>query len=175
QALKILDAKQPIKEACKFIYCLREKTRNGSFLQPCKLESPSSKCYVCSSHQQEVHLDTTAFTFQMLVDKVLKKRLGINEPTVGIGFDVVYEEGEGAETSLAKNLPKRLADMPGGGIKDGTQVSVEDFSQDLTINLIIYHAILDEEEYPDGFKVVGAVPKAAPAATPGIAMATDCN
>ena len=37
-------------------------------------------------------------------------------------------------------------DLPGGGIKDETSVEVEDFSQDLTVKLNIFHKTFDEEE-----------------------------
>lgn len=37
-------------------------------------------------------------------------------------------------------------DLPGGGVKDETSVEVEDFSQDLTVKLNIFHKTFDEEE-----------------------------
>lgn len=37
-------------------------------------------------------------------------------------------------------------DLPGGGIKSETSVEVEDFSQDLTVKLNIFHKTFDEEE-----------------------------
>ncbi len=39
---------------------------------------------------------------------MLKRRLGINEPTVGLGATTLYEEGEGADDRLKVNLKKRL-------------------------------------------------------------------
>lgn len=37
-------------------------------------------------------------------------------------------------------------DLPGGGIKNDTSVEVEDFSQDLTVKLSVFHKTFDEEE-----------------------------
>ena len=58
--------------------------------------------------QLELCLDTDTLTLQDLVDKVLKQRLGINEPTVGLGSTTIYEEGEGADERLEVNLVKLL-------------------------------------------------------------------
>lgn len=43
-------------------------------------------------------------------------------------------------------IPFFFQDLPGGGIKDDTSVEVEDFSQDLTVKLNIFHKTFDEEE-----------------------------
>jgi len=43
-----------------------------------------------------------------MVDRVLKRRLGINEPTVGLGATTLFEEGEGADERLKVNLKKLL-------------------------------------------------------------------
>ena len=39
--------------------------------------------------------------------QVVKKRLGFNEPSIGVGDSVMWEEGEGADTDdFVVNLPK---------------------------------------------------------------------
>lgn len=58
--------------------------------------------------QLEVHLDTETLTLQDMVDRVLKRRLGINEPTVSLAATTLLEEGEGADERLEVNLPKLL-------------------------------------------------------------------
>ncbi|CAN0530894.1 unnamed protein product, partial [Ectocarpus sp. 8 AP-2014] len=88
-------------------------------------------------------LDTETLTLADLVERVLKQRLGVNEPTVGLGATTLYEEGDGADDRLVVNLTKLLKDLPGGGIKDDTAVEVEDFSQDLTVKLNIFHKTFD--------------------------------
>lgn len=166
----------------------------------------------------------------------MKRRLGINEPTISLGSTTLYEEGDGADDRLRINLEKLLKvhtytpqqsggrvglgfpndvvsvflcvnptfclcfqygvsfflalrnlsaltlslcaslslcvffcvnptfcfclqfgvsfffflaflqDLPGGGIKNDTSVEVEDFSQDLTVKLSVFHKTFDEEE-----------------------------
>lgn len=39
-----------------------------------------------------------------------------------------------------------VQDLPGGGIKNGTSVEVEDYSQDLSVKLIVFQKTFDEEE-----------------------------
>jgi ubiquitin-like 1-activating enzyme E1 B len=94
---------------------------------------------VCSTSQLQLLINTETTTLQELVSKVLKGRLGVNEPTITIGSSGVYEEGEGCATELAANLPLLLKDLPCGGITDATNISVEDFSQDLDMNICVYH------------------------------------
>lgn len=42
------------------------------------------------------------------MDRVLKQRLGINEPTVSVGSTTLFEEGDGADERLKVNLVKPL-------------------------------------------------------------------
>ena len=121
------------------IYCVRAPTRKGYYLQPCKAEAPSASCYVCNTAQLTVHIDTHAATLEFLVKKVLKGRLGFNQPSIVQGSNMLYEEGEDAEESLAENLPLMLDKCPGGGLADGSLITVEDFSQDLTVLVLLRH------------------------------------
>ena len=57
----------------------------------------------------------------------------------------------------------------GGGIKDGTVVSVEDFSQDLAVEITVYHRAnddFDELKFPQFFEMGGS---AAATPSPGTA------
>lgn len=88
----------------------------------------------------------------MLIQRVLKKKLGVNEPSISIGANTIYEEGEDAEVMLQQNLSKLLVDLPGGGIRHGTTFEIEDFTQDFTCNLVAVHRDeFDEEECPEQF------------------------
>ncbi|KAG1708236.1 hypothetical protein DVH05_024919 [Phytophthora capsici] len=145
EAFRILQAAKPVGEACKYTHCNRSWNACGVLLQPSALEKPNPECYVCSKHTVELAVDTGKMLLRDLVEKVLKKKLGVNEPTVSIGANTIYEEGEDAETSLAVNLEKKLADLPGKGIHHETTVSIEDFSQDFRCNIRVLHR--DEEEF----------------------------
>ena len=107
-----------IKECCRYVYCLRDKTRKGYYLQPTSLADPNPKCFVCRNAQVDVCIDTETWTLEQFVDKVIKKRLGFAEPTILIGDSQIYEEGEDADMEcFAVNLPKTLVNLPCGGIK----------------------------------------------------------
>jgi hypothetical protein len=64
----------------------------------------------------------------------VKGKLGFNTPSLTVGSSGIYEEGEDADEDLAENLPLTLAKCPAGGIIDGTEVLIEDFSQNLEVN-----------------------------------------
>lgn len=89
------------------------------------------------------------------------------EPSVTIGSSIIYEEGEDiGEDEYATMLQKTLVDLPAGGIHHGTVIRVEDFTQDLEVDICIYHEsewekgegedILDDEE--ERFKIGGDKP-----------------
>ncbi len=47
-----------------------------------------------------MYLNCDKDTLQSLVTNVLKGRLGINEPSITIGSNIIYEEGQNAEFCL---------------------------------------------------------------------------
>jgi ubiquitin-like 1-activating enzyme E1 B len=137
-----------LKDVCKYIYCLRDKTRKGFYLQPTTLPDPNPDCFVCRSAMINLSLDTGLWTLEMLLRRILKKELGFMEPSITIGSSVIHEEGDGAEEeAYAKNLPKLLKDLPAGGIENGTIINIEDFTQDLEVDVIISH--IDKWEAKD--------------------------
>lgn len=50
-----------------------------------------------------------------------------------LGSSLLHEEGDGAEEELSANLPLLLAKCPAGGVTDGSVLTVEDFTQKLTV------------------------------------------
>eukprot|EP00592_Proboscia_alata_P018982 CAMPEP_0194405836 /NCGR_PEP_ID=MMETSP0176-20130528/4162_1 /TAXON_ID=216777 /ORGANISM="Proboscia alata, Strain PI-D3" /LENGTH=734 /DNA_ID=CAMNT_0039204807 /DNA_START=38 /DNA_END=2242 /DNA_ORIENTATION=+ len=183
QVLKILSLQQqttqdppqavdtpPVKkltEVCHYIYCQRNKNRKGYYLQPTTLPSPNPHCFVCSKATISLELDTTTWIFCDLVKTILKKRLGFSEPSVTVGDAGIWEEGEDADDCYAVNLKKILCDLPGNGMKDGTTINIEDFSQDLSLDICIIHrSEWDEETEPDQFRIIGGGEEASkPACT----------
>jgi hypothetical protein len=63
----------------------------------------------------------------------VKGKLGINEPTLIVGSNVLYEEGDDADEELQANLSLVLDSCPGGGIVDGSVVNISDYTQDLEV------------------------------------------
>ena len=66
----------------------------------------------------------------------MKGRLSFNAPTIMQGHNTLYEEGDGADEDLIRNLPLLLASCPAGGVIDGSEITIEDFTQDLMVRKI---------------------------------------
>ncbi|KAL7525320.1 hypothetical protein ACHAXR_000952, partial [Thalassiosira sp. AJA248-18] len=129
-----------LKEVCRYTYCLRDKTRKGFLLQPTTLPDPNPNCFVCRNATISLTLNTKQWTLDMLLQRVLKKELGFGEPTIMVGEDIVYEEGEDIDPSeYSANLKKVLVDLPAGGMGHGSVVRVEDFTQDLEVEVSVSH------------------------------------
>jgi len=159
--LRSLDEKDPddsLKECCKRVWVnLRSKSRKGHMLMPSRLCPPNKNCFVCNTANVNLQIDTKKTSFEHFLKVVLKGRLGFNAPTVDIGDSTVWEEGEDAE-DMSHNLKKLLIDMGGGGIRDGSIVNVEDFSQDLEVQIVVEHVdedSFDEEKNPSKFVIGG--------------------
>lgn len=129
-----------LKDVCRYTYCLRDKTRKGFYLLPTILPDPNPSCFVCRNAVISVILNTQKWTLEMLLRRIIKKELGFMEPSIMIGDDIILEEGEGADASgYAVNLPKTLVSLPAGGVVHGTVIVVEDFTQDLEVNICVSH------------------------------------
>jgi hypothetical protein len=129
-----------IKKLCRYTYCLREKTRKGYLLQPTTLPAPNPNCFVCRNAIISLALNTKEWTLEMLLSRVIKKELGFSQPTLLVGGDIVYEEGDDIDPSeYAANLSKKLINLPSGGVGHGSVFGVEDFSQDLEVEVSVSH------------------------------------
>ncbi|KAL7461896.1 hypothetical protein ACHAXS_002309 [Conticribra weissflogii] len=134
------DAKNDLKEVCRYIYCLRDMTRKGYYLQPTKLPDPNPECFVCRNAVISLVLNTNEWNLEMLLSRVIKKELGFAEPTLMVGGDIVYEEGDDIDPSeYSGNLSKKLVDLPSGGVGHGSVIRVEDFTQDLEVEISVSH------------------------------------
>ena len=96
---------------------------------------------------------------------MLKSRIGVNAPMIMLGSSEVYGEGEGLDEdeleTFRANLSKTLVSCPAGGIKDGTIVEVEDFSQNMAFKILVQHKGNDEfekEKSADRFALGGDQP-----------------
>jgi len=136
--------RKTIHKLCPHAYCLRLPTRRGMFLQPSEPEPPVSACYVCGTAEVSLQIDVHNTTLGEVVAKVIKTKLGFNEPMVMVGSDFLYEEGEGADEDLADNLALTLSSCPAGGIVDGSVLVVEDFTQKLEVRIVIRHVSNEE-------------------------------
>jgi ubiquitin-like 1-activating enzyme E1 B len=179
QAFHILRAQLETKsksgnlaDYCHYVNCIRSRTRNGLYLTATALEEPNPKCFVCRNATIPLTLNVNNWTLQDLLSKIIKKDLGFDEPTIMLEGDIIWEEGEDSDqAAFFTNLAKMLPLLPCGGIQHGTVLSVEDFSQDMTVDVAITHQEVwdkvDGEEEADPHKfVVGGTKPQAQAATP---------
>jgi Ubiquitin/SUMO-activating enzyme ubiquitin-like domain len=108
------------------------------------LPPPNPKCLICGSATATLALDLSTFTLQKLVDLVLKKRLAFVSPIVTLE-NFQYEEGddldEAEREENAEHLPTPLAQLPGGGVAHGMRFAVTDTVQDMTVTLVMQHAV----------------------------------
>jgi ubiquitin-like 1-activating enzyme E1 B len=160
-----------IRNYCSYVNCLRNPTRNGLFLTAAKLEGPNPRCFVCSKANLSLQLNVNKWTLADFISKLCKKELGFENPIISIDSsgDCIWEEGDDADSeSFVVNLNKLLPQLPCGGIVDGSSITVEDFTQDLTVEIGICHVEhwnLDEgEDIPDDHKyvVVGGMTRSSP-------------
>ena len=165
-----------LKKTCRYIYILRDKTRKGYYLQPTTLPDPNPNCFVCRNAIISLTLNTKEWTLDMLLSRVIKIELGFQEPTILVGGDIVYEEGEDIDPSeYAINQPKKLVNLPSGGVTHGSIIRIEDYSQDLEVDVNVTHKDswmikadddtgaekLDDREEIDKFEIGGKKPVAA--------------
>lgn len=134
------DAKLDLKGYCSYIDIVRHKTRNGLLISSAKLEEPNPNCFVCKNAIIPLSICITKWKLLDFIQKILKDDLGFHEPTISLDGDIIWEEGDDADTdSFTMNLEKHLTQLPCGGIQNGTTISIEDFSQDLSIIMAINH------------------------------------
>ena len=110
---KNIEKLEDLKMICPDTYCVRYPSASGRYLQPVLPDNPNPGCYVCARNEQTIEIDTKVTTLQEFLNTVIKGHYGFNEPTVSLGSNTLYEEGEGADEDLQENLTKLLAECPG--------------------------------------------------------------
>ena len=100
-------------------------------------------------------VDTAEMTLEKFVTLVVKQRLGLVEPFLMLGSAIVYEEGDDSDDSLSNSILSPLEKCIGGGIKDGSIVTLGDFRQDITVT---FPASLFAHLLPFGTDLVGRFP-----------------
>jgi len=132
------------------------------------LENPNPDCFVCRHATIPLTLNVEEWTLERLLKTIVKGKLGFEAPTVLIDGDIVWEEGDGADSDdYLINLPKRLTDLPCGGIQQGSVFELDDTTQNLSIEVSVTHkADWPQDDETDEFPfIVGtAPPKSNPVA-----------
>mmetsp|Transcript_857 Transcript_857/g.1820 ORF Transcript_857/g.1820 Transcript_857/m.1820 type:complete len:686 (+) Transcript_857:139-2196(+) len=149
-----------LSDSCYYVNCIRNRTRNGLYLTASPLEKPNPNCFVCKNAIIPLTLNVEEWTLQEFLKRIVKGRLGFEEPTLMLQGDFIWEEGDGAdEDEFKMNLPKKISELPCGGIKHGTVLEIDDNSQNLSIQVAVTHKdVWEGDEVPDFPFTVGAIP-----------------
>ncbi len=158
----VFSADLQLADACYYINCIRNPTRNGLYLTASPLEAPNPDCFVCKNAIIPLTLNVEEWTLQEFLTRIVKGRLGFEEPTLMLQGDLIWEEGDGAdEDEFKSNLSKILPRLPCGGIQHGTVLEIDDNSQDLSIQVAVTHQdVWEGDETPDFPFVIGNHPGA---------------
>ena len=168
EAMKVLAGRH---QDCRYSVCQRHLSgkKRDLLLLGSMLDPPNPTCFVCGATLLTLTIDTTTTTVGHLIDDIVKKHLSFNRPTI----DLISGEGdqlcEGEEVDLdevekakyAKYRCMALATLP-APVADGAELEITDTSQNVSLRILVRHAILDPEETPSGFTLTGALePQAA--------------
>ncbi|KAJ1525915.1 hypothetical protein ONE63_009104 [Megalurothrips usitatus] len=138
-------------ENCHSVYCRLKPNHRGQLIVPERgLNPPNEKCYVCrDSPQITVCVDVNVLTVKELEERVLKSLLNMVQPDAvkDSTGDVVISSEEG---EMEGTYHKTLAEM---GILDGTVLSVDDFVQNYSLQVIVNHRKAEHNK-PD-IEIVG--------------------
>ncbi|KAL8570498.1 E1 ubiquitin-activating protein uba2 [Nucella lapillus] len=155
EAIKVLSDRL---SACKTVYLNRVPNARNRLLNPCMLDPPNPKCYVCAPKPEvTVMLNCSHFKIGALQDKILKSHLGMVAPDVEIddGKGTIIISSEEGETE--ENNDKFLSDF---AIRNGTRLKCDDFLQVYSLVITISHVEKLEEEKE--FEVVGDLSELQP-------------
>ncbi|XP_068649962.1 SUMO-activating enzyme subunit 2-like [Aristolochia californica] len=148
EAIKVL---QDDADKYRMTYCVEHPLKK-MLLMPVEPFEPNRSCYVCSETPLSLEVNTDRSKLRDFVDKVVKKKLGMNSPLIMVGSTLLYEVGDDLDEAMVANyeanLEKALAELP-VAVTGGTVVNVEDLQQELTCNINIKHREEFDENEPD--------------------------
>ena len=181
EALKVLGGR--VNEL-KYVSLRRNpdvRPKGQAWLQATSVDEPNPNCPVCGDSGITLTVDCATFTVGMLLDRVVKKHLSFNKPT--IDYTTMADDGdqlcEGTDdvddddkAKFERYLTKPFGELP-VPIGAGTTLEIEDVTQGLNVKMKVVHAVLDDEEVPLGFTLSGEHDPAAHAAAEAAAAGGD--
>ncbi|XP_024367489.1 SUMO-activating enzyme subunit 2 [Physcomitrium patens] len=155
EALKLLSNRT---EECRMTYCV-EHPSGKMLLMPVEMAEPNPRCYVCSETPLVLELNTATATMREVIEKVVKRKLGVTDPVIMQGATLLHEAGEDIEEDMVAYyralLDKKFVDYP-TPITTGVVLTVEDYHQDFRCSLHVKHRdTFDEEKEPEGMVLTG--------------------
>jgi len=139
EAFKILSEQM---EKCKTVYLRTQPNARGKILVTEALEPPNPKCLVCKDDPEgNVKLNLNTFTIKMFEEKILKGVLNMVAPdaeVTGKGTILISSDPEERDEAM---LEKPLSDF----VSDGAALSCDDFLQNFSLKIYLWHAETIEE------------------------------
>eukprot|EP00818_Percolomonas_sp_WS_P007589 CAMPEP_0117449524 /NCGR_PEP_ID=MMETSP0759-20121206/7990_1 /TAXON_ID=63605 /ORGANISM="Percolomonas cosmopolitus, Strain WS" /LENGTH=652 /DNA_ID=CAMNT_0005242003 /DNA_START=9 /DNA_END=1967 /DNA_ORIENTATION=- len=160
ETFKVLQGRM---DQCRAIFCLRNTCRykrKNCLLYPISLEKPNPNCYICSSNEVTVRVNTQTTSLQYFVDNILRRQLGMVEPTITFQRQLLFECGEELEDDekeeYEENGKKTLAQLKiaSGEEANRGELAVEDYAQDMDWKVIVLN---DENIEREEAEIVGKV------------------
>jgi ubiquitin-like 1-activating enzyme E1 B len=162
EAIKFIRGDSIAKTGCA-TYLNTSLTGRNKILYANVLPKPNPKCYVCGSQLMTLFIDTHVTTLKELQDNVLKGHLGFHAPNIDNNESFMFLEERDEEDDDEEHaqklslLEKPLSQLIGGGIHDGTTLSITDFLQDLKTSILIAHrnkSDFNELKFPQFFELI---------------------
>ncbi|XP_078435462.1 SUMO-activating enzyme 2 isoform X2 [Wolffia australiana] len=159
EAIKVL---QNDSQNYRMTYCVEHPIRK-MLLMPVEPFERSKSCYVCSETALLLEVNVYKTRLKDFIEKIIKRKLGMNCPMVMQGSTLIYEEGDDLEpdilASYASNVEKVFSQLP-APIVSGTILTVEDLQQEFSCNINIKHRDdFDDEKEPEQMVLSGLISK----------------
>ncbi|CAM6077753.1 unnamed protein product [Sphagnum tenellum] len=126
----------------QWMTCCEEHPTRKMLLVAMEPAEPNPHCYVCSETPLVLEVNTVTATMKDVIEKMLKRKLGIDSPVIMQGSSLLYEIGDDLEEDMAAYyaslLNKSLASYP-TPITIGVVLTVEDYHQDFRCSLHVKH------------------------------------
>jgi ubiquitin-like 1-activating enzyme E1 B len=178
EAFKVVDGRL---EDCKTQYKHREPTgRKSMILIPSDTDKPNPACTVCGGDSAvTVTINTSKTPFRFFLERILKQELGLSEPVVDTGDNVIecYREFEDRQDEARlHDLLKRTLNDPAVGIGHNAELNIEDEGQRIKSRLLVFHSddmdVEGEKQYALVRREGGAPSAPAPEAEKSAAAAS---
>ena len=144
-------------------------SKGRRWLYPQMMETPNSGCFICQKSVVHLTLNPALFDYGSFVKRILQKHLGFKQPDIAIEFvdptdpegakrgsnllECATEGDDEEERAEKEELAVLALDDPRIKIYDAASLSIDDFSQDVQVNLVVHYLDLDAEKHPQGFEV----------------------
>ena len=139
--LIVLEAKKVLRRAlgaCRSTYLLMYPS-NSKLILPTSPEEPRPECAVCRPTKARLVLeaDLGQLTYGGLVDGVLKGTMGLVEPEVFVGTELIYEEDEDDDFGFSAHMGKTLREH--GKVAHGTFLEMKDEERGFEAQMVVRH------------------------------------